>query len=391
MDEHVMRTYVRQPQVFVSGEGAVLRDAEGRRWLDFLGGIAVSALGHGHAGLAAALRDQAGKLLHVSNLFRHPYTEDVATRLCRLAGMEAVFFANSGAEANECALKLARKAMRLRNTPERTGFVALEGGFHGRTMGALSVTSGAKYREPFGPLVPGVTFVPRDDLRALEQALATRPAALIVEPIQGEGGVHELPHEWQRAARALCDASGTLLIHDEVQCGTGRTGRFLCGSWAGVTPDLVTLAKPLAGGLPMGACLVRAGLEATFVPGDHGSTFAGGPFVLRAAQVLLEELENGLLDNVAARGAQLREGLLALQREFPRVREVRGRGLIVGLRVDGAAELQKQLYANGLVTNCTAGDVIRLLPPYVIRSQDVDEALAILRTTLRAAPTPTPA
>lgn len=386
MDEHVMRTYVRQPQVFVTGDGARLFDADGRRWLDFLGGIAVSALGHGHPRLAAALREQAGRLLHVSNLFRNPYTEDVAARLCRLSGMEAVFFCNSGAEANECALKLARKAMRARGEPERTGFLAVEGSFHGRTMGALSVTSGAKYRDPFGPLVPGVTFVPRDDLTALEKALATKPAALIVEPIQGEGGVLELSHDWLRGARTLCDRTGTLLVHDEVQCGTGRTGRFLCSEWSGASPDVVTLAKPLAGGLPMGACLVKKGLEGTFVPGDHGSTFAGGPFVLRAAQVLLDELENGLLGNVAERGAQLREGLEGLQREFGSVREVRGRGLIVGLVVDGAFELQKRLYENGLVTNCTAGDVIRLLPPYVITRQDVDEALAILRTTLSAAP-----
>ncbi|MFO1052884.1 MAG: acetylornithine/succinylornithine family transaminase [Planctomycetota bacterium] len=383
MDEHVLRTYVRQPEVFVEGKGATIRDESGREWLDFLGGIAVSALGHGHPKLVAALSDQARKALHVSNLFRNPYTEKVASALCRLSGMEAVFFTNSGAEANECALKLARKAMRVRGDERRTGYVAIEGGFHGRTMGALSVTSGAKYREPFGPLVPGVTFVPRNDVAALKAALDAGPAGLILEPIQGEGGVVALDPAFLRAARTLCDSTGTILIHDEVQCGTGRTGRFLCSQWWDAAPDVVTLAKPLAAGLPMGACLVRKGLEGTFQPGDHGSTFAGGPFVLRAAHVLLGELENGLLGNVVERGEQFREGLTALQREFPRIAELRGRGLIQGVRVEGAAELQKQLYRNGLLANCTANDVIRFLPPYIVTADDVVRALDIIRHTLR--------
>ena len=384
MDEHVIRTYVRQSEVFVSGDGAVVRDSEGREWLDFLGGIAVSALGHGHPKLVSALADQATKALHLSNLFRNPYTEEVAARLCRLAGMEAVFFTNSGAEANECALKLARKAMRIRGEVERTGYVALEGGFHGRTMGALSVTSGAKYREPFGPLVPGVNFVPRDDVSALTAALEARPAALILEPIQGEGGIVGLSPNFMQTARRVCDETGTLLIHDEVQCGTGRTGRFLCGDWYDVKPDILTLAKPLAAGLPMGACLVRKGLEDTLQPGDHGSTFAGGPFVLRAALVLLEELEGGLLGNVIERGAQLREGLETLQRRHPAITAVRGRGLIAGIRLEGAAELQKRLYANGLLTNCTAGEVVRFLPPYIVTSADVARALDILDRSLSA-------
>lgn len=384
MDEHVMRTYVRQPEVFVAGHGARITDNEGREWLDFLGGIAVSALGHGHPRLSAELADQAQKVLHVSNLFRNPYTEKVATALCEHAQMNAVFFTNSGTEANECALKLARKAMRVRGEPERTGFVALEGGFHGRTMGALSVTSGAKYREPFAPLIPNVTFVPRDDRAALAAALATRPAALILEPIQGEGGIVELDHALLRSARELCDANGTLLIHDEVQCGTGRTGRFRCGSWSDTTPDILTLAKPLAAGLPMGACLVRDGLEATFQPGDHGSTFAGGPFVLRAALVLLEELDRGLLDNVIARGHQFREGLERLAGDHSAITAVRGRGLMLGIAMAGAPEFQKQLYRNGLLTNCTAGEVVRFLPPYVVTADDVDAALDILARNLRA-------
>ena len=378
MDEHVIRTYLRADEVFVEGEGCILRDASGREWLDFLGGIAVSALGHGHPRLVAELRDQAGRLLHTSNLYRHPYTERVAGLLAELSGMQAVFFTNSGAEAVECALKLARKYHESRGDGGRDGFVAVEGGFHGRTMGALSVTSGRKYREPFEPLLPGVTFVPRGDQDALRAALETRPAALILEPIQGEGGIYEHGAAYLRAAREACDATGTLLVHDEVQCGTGRTGRFLCGDHAGVRPDVVTLAKPLAAGLPMGATLVREGLEDTLRPGDHGSTFAGGPFVTRAALVLLEELRDGLLDAVATRGAQLREGLLRLEATHPVIQEVRGIGLIQGLRLERAKELQQLCYDNGLIVNCTAGDVVRFLPPYVVSAAEVDRALDIV-------------
>jgi acetylornithine/succinyldiaminopimelate/putrescine aminotransferase len=230
MDEHVLSTYKRADEVFVRGEGARLWDKDGRMWLDFLGGIAVSALGHDHPRLVAALSDQLGKLIHTSNLFRHPYTEELATRVARLTGLEAVFFTNSGAEAVEAALKIARKRQRMLGHPERMGFVALEGSFHGRTMGALSVTHTAKYREPFEPLVPGVTFVPADDLVALEEALNRHsPAALIQEPIQGESGVRCLDPQYLRAARRLCSTTGTVLIHDEVQCGSGRTGTFLYG------------------------------------------------------------------------------------------------------------------------------------------------------------------
>ena len=382
MDEHVIRTYLRRPEVFVSGSGCVLRDAEGRQWLDFLGGIAVSALGHAHPAIVEALRDQAGKLLHVSNLFRHPYTEEVAARIAAMSGMQAVFFTNSGTEAMECALKLARKAMRMRGEPERSGYVALEGGFHGRTMGALSITSSAAYREPFEPLLPGVRFVARGDLEGLAHALRARPAAMVLEPIQGEGGIYELGGDYLRQARRLCDETGTLLIHDEVQCGTGRTGTFLCGDGYGVKPDIATLAKPIAAGLPMGVCLVRDGLEATLVPGDHGSTFAGGPLVLRAALVVLEHLQAGLLAEVAERGTQLRDGLLALQRDFPAIEAVRGRGLMLGIRHRNAAALQRALYDEGLITNCTAGDVLRMLPPFVVSTDEVDEALAILARCL---------
>jgi predicted acetylornithine/succinylornithine family transaminase len=387
MDEHVLHTYQRAEEVFVSGRGAEIVDASGREYLDFLGGIAVSALGHAHPKLVEALRDQVGRVIHVSNLYRHPYTEEVAARLARLTGLSSVFFTNSGAEANECALKLARKHQRDLGRPERTGFVALEGGFHGRTMGALSITHAAKYRAPFEPLVPGVTWVPAADVAALQAALHNlRPAALILEPIQGEAGVRDLPHDYLRAARKLCDDTGTVLVHDEVQAGCGRTGDFLSADAAGVKPDIATLAKPVAAGLPMGACVVSTKLESTFQPGDHGSTFAGGPLACRAALVFLGELEEGgLMQQVRARGTQLRAGLEGLQRELPIVTELRGRGLIQGVRLARDAEkAQKELYRAGLIVNRTGGDVLRLLPPYVITGAQVARGLDTLRDVLRA-------
>lgn len=383
MDEHLIRNYVRAPEVFVRGAGCSLFTADGTEYLDFLGGIAVSALGHGHPRLTAALQEQVGSLLHVSNLFRHPLTDSVADRLCALSGMDAVFFTNSGTESTEAALKLARKAMRLRGEPERTGFVALHGGFHGRSMGALSVTAHAPYREPFAPLVPGATFIAAGDGAALEQAVERRPAALILEPIQGEGGIVELPHDYLRQARALCDATGTLLIADEVQCGCGRTGRFLASMHADVRPDLVTLAKPLAGGLPMGALLVRDELRDVLAPGDHGSTFAGGPLVSRAALVLLEELAGGgLQEHVATAGSHFRKGLETLAAEHPAIDAVRGRGLMLAIASPRAPELQQALYRRRLISNCTAGTALRFLPPYIVTTDQIDDALQRLAEAL---------
>ncbi|MGE3174032.1 MAG: aspartate aminotransferase family protein [Planctomycetota bacterium] len=381
-----MKTYARQREVFVDGHGAVLVDRDGREFLDFLAGIAVSALGHGHQGLAAALRDQVGKVVHLSNLFRHPYTEDVATRLCAHTGMAAAFFTNSGTEAIECALKLARKAMRARGEPDRTSFVAIEGGFHGRSLGALSLTWSEKYRAPFAPLFD-VTWVPPDDVPALERALQRRPAALVLEPIQGEGGIRPLAPEFLRAARSLCTATGTVLVHDEIQSGCGRTGAFLAAQHHDVTPDVVALAKPIAAGLPMGACLASAAFADTFAKGEHGSTFAGGPLVCRAAQVFLDAVDGGLLAAVQERGAQLQAGLQALQRELPIVREVRGRGLMQGLRLwHSAGEVQQALYTAGVITNCTAGDVIRIVPPFVVTEAQVEDGLQRIAAALRAFP-----
>jgi acetylornithine/succinyldiaminopimelate/putrescine aminotransferase len=307
-----------------------------------------------------------------------------------LTGLEAVFFANSGAEANEAAIKIARKFQRVQGRPERTAFVALEGAFHGRTTGALALTHTAKYREPFGPLL-SCTWVAPGDVAGLERALrSVQPAALFVEPIQGEAGVRDVPLEFLRAARRLCDETGTVLVHDEVQAGCGRTGTFLAGDAAGVKPDIATLAKPIGAGLPLGLCVVAKPLAGVLQPGDHGSTFAGGPLVCRGALVFLEELEqHGLLQAVRERGAELRAGLLRLASENPRITELRGRGLIQGVRLaHGAEELQKDLYRRGLITNRTGGDTIRLLPPYVITSAQIQRGLSILADGLSALDAP---
>jgi acetylornithine/succinyldiaminopimelate/putrescine aminotransferase len=386
VDEHVVKTYLRAPEVFVDGCGAEVRDASGRVWLDFLGGIAVSALGHAHPRLAAAIADQAGKAIHFSNLFRHPFTEEVAGRIARLTGLDSVYFANSGAEANEAAIKLSRKHQRAAGRPERTSFVALEGAFHGRTTGALSLTHSTKYREPFGPLLE-CAWVPPGDVAALEDALRTRrPAAFFLEPIQGEAGVRDISLDYMRAARRLCTETRTLLVHDEVQAGCGRTGTFLAGDAAGIKPDIATLAKPIAGGLALGLCVVAKPYAAVLQPGDHGSTFAGGPLACRAALVFLEELEEGgLLAAVRQRGAELSAGLAAIRADFPCVSALRGRGLIQGVQLaEGAEEVQKDLYRRGLIANRTGGDTLRFLPPYVITSAQIQRGLAILRDALAA-------
>jgi predicted acetylornithine/succinylornithine family transaminase len=386
MDEHVLHTYLRADEVFVRGRGCELVDQNGKVYLDFLSGIAVSALGHDHPELVAALRDQLGRIVHVSNLYRHPYTEEVATRIARLARMEAVFFTNSGTEAIEAALKIARKHQRSRGETQRTGFVALEGSFHGRTLGALSITHTAKYREPFEPLVPGVTFVAPGDSARLAEVLRTRKnAAFVAEPIQGESGVRDIAPEFLRSARELCTETGTVLVHDEVQCGSGRSGTFLLSEQLGIAPDIATLAKPLGAGLPMGAAVVSRDLANVLAPGDHGSTFAGGPLVCRAALVFLRLLEEGgLLAQVRERGAELRAGLADMQRECGVITELRGRGLIQGVRLArGAEEAQKRLYERGLILNRTGGDVLRLLPAYVITSDEIRRGLELMREEIR--------
>jgi len=381
MDEFVLETYKRDEQVFTHGAGAWLFDSDGGKWLDLASGIGVTALGHGHAQLGEALAEQAGALLHVSNLWRHPLTEDVAARLARLSGLAQVFFSNSGAEANEAALKLARKHHHAAGTG-RTSFVALHGGFHGRTLGALSVTANPAYRTPFAPL-PEATFVEPEDLAALEEALRAGPAALILEPVQGEGGLRVLSDAYLLAARELCSATGTLLIADEVQSGCGRTGSFLACARAGILPDIATLAKPLGAGVPIGATLVAEHLTGVLVPGDHGTTFGGGPLALRAAQVFLEQLEQDLAGQVREQGARLAAGLDALVQRHAAVEARTGRGLMQGLVIPGrATEVKQALHAANVLALTATPDVLRLLPPFVLTTADLDLALERLDEAL---------
>jgi acetylornithine/N-succinyldiaminopimelate aminotransferase len=385
-ERHLFPTYAKAPVRFVAGRGCTLRDAEGREYLDMLGGIAVNALGHAHPRIVATLRDAATDdlLLHCSNLYHHPYQGPLAARLADLFDLPRVFFCNSGSEAVESALKLARaRALRLKG-PAATGVVALHGSFHGRTAFALAATGQEKYRRPFGPLVDGVVFVAPDEVADLERAVGRDTAALILEPVQGEGGVRPLAPEFLAAARAACDREGALLIADEVQCGLGRTGAWSACRQAGVAPDLVTLAKPLAAGLPLGALLGREDLAADFGPGSHGSTFGGGPLACRLALAFLDAVEEeDLLAAARDRGAWLHDGLVRLARRHEAIAEVRGRGLMVGalLRVPVAGVVDA-LLAEGIVAAGAGENVLRLLPPYIVSEAEIDRFLRALDDVL---------
>jgi acetylornithine/N-succinyldiaminopimelate aminotransferase len=364
--EAVMGTYARNPVEFVRGEGTRLWDDDGNEYLDFLAGISVVQLGHCHPAVVEAVREQAGRLMHVGNLF---YTEPamrLAKRLSDASLGGKVFLTNSGTEAIECAIKLARR--------HRPGgdFVVLEGGFHGRTMGALSATPQETKQAPFAPLVPGFTAVPREGPPLpLVDAVSDRTAAIIIEPIQGECGIHPIHPQMLAAARDACEDTGALLIFDEIQCGMGRTGWLWAWEDAGVAPDVMTVAKGLGGGLPIGACVTSPELADVLQPGDHGSTFAGGPVVAAAANAVLDTIDDdGFLDAVAEKGERLGRGLQDLGLE------VRGRGLMLAFACeDGPALARRLLLDQRLVVNATGRDTVRLLPPLTVSADEIDEAL----------------
>jgi len=361
----VMGTYLRNPVEFVRGEGCRLWDVDGTEYLDFLAGISVVQIGHCHPGLVEAVTDQAARLMHVGNLY---YTEPamrLASRLAALSIGGKVFMTNSGAEAVECALKLARRHR------AGGGFVVMEGGFHGRTMGALSATPQESKQAPFAPLVPGFTVVPRNDPGALAAAVTADTAAVLLEPVQGEGGIHPLDPETLAAARAACDEHGGLLIFDEVQCGMGRTGDMWGWQEAGVAPDVMTVAKGLGGGLPIGACIASPPYAGTLQPGDHGSTFAGGPVIAAGANAVLDVVDQeDFLAGVRHRGHRLAEGLRGAGLE------VRGRGLMLAFASHDAPALARRLLLeHRLVVNATGPDTIRLLPPLTVSEAEVDEAV----------------
>ena len=385
---HVLQTYKRQPVVFVRGDGRRLFDIDGRVYLDFISGIGVSVLGHGHPALAAAVGEQAAALLHTSNLYFHPLQGQVAARLATLSGLQRSFFCNSGTEAMEACLKFARRYWFTQGVRGRTGYVAFEHGFSGRTMGSLSVTANPHYREPFEPLIPGVTFVAPDDVAAFEAAVSSTTAAIVVEPIQGEGGVRPIPAAMAEAIERVSTRTGTLLIADEIQCGLGRTGHAFYYQALGLTPDLVTVGKAIGGGVPVGAALVSEAVAQQVLPGDHGTTYGGNLLATRAALVVLEELmDRGLMAHVQTVGAHFEARLNALAAKYPVVRAVRGAGVMRGLElaVDAAPVVEGAL-ARGLLVNRTAERVVRMLPPYTVTTADIDEAIATLDAVLAGLP-----
>ncbi len=376
--------YARAPICLVRGEGVRVWDTEGREYLDFVGGIAVNALGHCHPRIVGAIREQAATLLHVSNLYQIPSQIHLAKLLCDHSFADRAFFCNSGSEANEAAIKLARKYARETYSSDRVEIVSMRGAFHGRTLGSLSATPTEKYQHGFEPLVPGFKHVPFGDLRAAERAIDNRTAAVLVEPIQGEGGVHVAPDGYLAGLRRLCDATGALLVFDEVQTGLGRTGRLWAYQHWGVEPDVMTLAKALAGGIPIGAVLAREACARVLGPGSHGTTFGGNPLATAVGVATVTTLLEEKLPERAERvGAYLMEGLRALAARTPAVQAVRGKGLLVGVDLDRPAqEVVTACRAAGLLV-LTAGDrVLRLTPPLVVGEAEVDQALEILGRVL---------
>jgi predicted acetylornithine/succinylornithine family transaminase len=385
--QYVLQTYRRQPIVFERGEGMRLFDDTGRQYLDFLSGIGVASLGHAHPRIARALAEQAATLAHTSNLFFHPLQGELARALTTRTGLDRAFFCNSGTEAMEACLKFARRYWHTHGAAGRTKYVAFTHGFHGRTMGALSVTADEHYRTPFQPLVPGVSFASADDLAAIDRLIDDETAAVVVEPIQGEGGVRPVSLATAQAISEGCRRTGALLIADEIQSGSGRTGEFLRSGAIGLTPDLVALGKALGAGMPVGAALVSARIAAAISPGDHGTTYGGNLLACRAALTFLDVLDGALLASIRRVGDYLLGHLREIAAANPAlVAEVRGAGLIAGLdlRVDAAPVVQAAL-ERGVIVNRTSGTVVRLLPPYIVTEREVDEAIAVLKEAVRAA------
>ncbi|MCX6545396.1 MAG: acetylornithine/succinylornithine family transaminase [Acidobacteria bacterium] len=378
--EHLLQTYRRAPVVFRRGEGVYLYDNRGQRYLDLISGIGVVSLGHANPALAAALADQARTLIHTSNLYYHELQGQVAALLTALSGLPRVFICNSGTEAVEACLKFARRFWYTSGDRRRNGFVALEHGFHGRTIGSLSVTWDEHYRAPFEPLLGNVTWVPASDADALDAAVSSTTAAIIVEAVQGEGGIRPLSAEMAAALERSRDRTGALIIADEVQCGLGRTGSTFAYQRLGIHPDLAAVGKALGAGVSVGAALVSQPVASAISFGDHGTTYGGNLLACRAALVFLEALTSGgLQEHIREVGGQFGEGLRALAVKHPMVREVRGAGLMWGLdlKVDAAPVIDAAL-ERGLLVNRTAGTVVRMLPPFVITSAELDQALVLL-------------
>lgn len=382
--KYVMNTYGRLPIALVRGQGARVWDADGREYLDFVGGLAVNALGHCHPQVTAAIQRQATELIHCSNLYWILPQVKLAQLLVKNSCLDKVFFANSGAEANEGAIKLARKYAKKRWGPHKYEIITMNQSFHGRTLAALTATAQSKFHQGFEPLPPGFKYVPFNDLEALEKAIGENTCAVMLEPIQGEGGVWEAQPQYLAQVQELCREKGLLLIFDEIQCGMGRTGKLFAYQHYGIEPHIMTLAKALGGGVAIGALLATEEVAAAFQPGDHASTFGGNPLATAAGLAAVETiLKDGVLDNVVEVGHYFKEKLNALKEKYPFVQEVRGRGLIlaVELTISGGEMVEKCL-KEGLLINCTQGKVLRFLPPLTIGREEVDEAMAILEKVM---------
>lgn len=379
MNSHLLPTYARVDLAFERGEGAWLITAAGERYLDFTSGVAVNALGHAHPALVKALTEQAQKVWHVSNLYRIPEGERLADRLCAASFADTVFFQNSGAEAIECAIKMARKYQSACGRRERYRIVTFEGAFHGRTLAAIAATGNKKYLEGFGPPVDGFDQVPFGDLDATKKAIGPHTAAIMIEPVMGEGGVRVVPHAFLRALRKLCDDHGLLLIFDEIQTGFGRTGDMFAYQHTGVTPDVMTIAKALGGGFPVGACLATTEASKGMTAGTHGSTFGGNPLAMAVGNAVLDVMTaDGFLDRVKKNSLLFKQRLAELKdRHASVIAEVRGEGLLIGLRMTPpASEMVDELRAEKMITVAAGDNVVRLLPPLIIGEREISEAVA---------------
>jgi predicted acetylornithine/succinylornithine family transaminase len=385
-EKYVAHTYARYPIVLVKGKGTRVWDVEGREYLDFVSGLAVCNLGHCHPKVVRAIQHQAEKLIHVSNFY---YTEpqiQLASLLCQHSFAKKVFFCNSGAEANEGAIKLARKYAKEKGKGDRYEIITMERSFHGRTLATLTATAQEKFHKGYSPLMPGFKYVPFDDAEAVRKAIDSKTCAIMVEPVQGEGGVNCPSEGYLKALREICDEKGILLIFDEVQVGMGRTGKLFAYEHEGVEPDLLTLAKSLAGGVPIGALLIKNEIAESFGPGDHASTFGGNPLATAAGVAALTAiLEEGMLENCQKVGEYFLSRLEEVKKKTPFVQEVRGKGLILGmeLKMEGSS-IVKEMMKKGFLINCTMGNVLRFLPPLIVTKQEVDQMLEALEEVFKS-------
>lgn len=384
--KHIMPVYAPPPVAFERGEGVRLYTAEGEAYLDFVAGIAVTALGHSHPAMVEALKDQAGKLWHTSNMFRVPAGEELAGKMCRDTFADRVFFTNSGTEAVECAIKAARKFQWANGHTERVDIITFEGAFHGRSLGAINAGGNPKYLEGFGPALPGFIQVPFGDHDALEAAISDTTAAVFFEPVQGEGGVRAVPESCLTEIRKLCDKHGILLIYDEVQCGMGRTGKLFAHEWAAdASPDIMCVAKGVGGGFPFGACLMTEAVGAPMQPGSHGSTYGGNPLAMAVGNVVWDIIsDEAFLESVRRVSGTLTQGLKSLADRYPdKVDGVTGKGLLCGLRMKEAPKpFQGVLRDRNLLVGVAGNNVLRLAPPLVITDSDVREATGIIDEAL---------